>query len=403
MHATTPLPLLKRVPPGAWTAAAWCAGTAYAFLVQLPLLGEPVPDGRPHLFLSHLFLAPGNGLNLLGSAVAALTGSLLARRRPLGGLLLQLLGSVLGAMALNSTEIDFTQFLPVGVAVALVASSRPRRASLLAALLALGTVLGYPLVRLLCGFPTGTSTELGVALTTAVAWLVGDGTLGEREDAAEAAARTAQQAVADERLRIARELHDMVAHSLGIVALQAGAARRVLVRRPDQAEAALGAIEQSGRETLAGLRRMLGALRGAEAEGASRTPAPGLADLDRLAAATTAAGVRVDVRWHGQPRPLPPEVDLSAYRIVQESITNVVRHAAARSCRVSLDCGEEALRVEVVDDGRGGSAVPGYGLRGMRERVTLLRGEFSADGLPGGGFRVAATLPLASASAVAAR
>ena len=179
---------------------------------------------------------------------------------------------------------------------------------------------------------------------------------------------------------------------------------RVIDTQPAEAREALDAIETASRETLSGLRRMLGALRqadraqGPEAGAARRLPAAGLADLDRLAATTTAAGVRVEVRWRGERRPLPPDIDLSAYRIVQEAVTNVVRHAGTRSCRVTVD---------YRDDGAGHRGRPtagrrrraptgtGYGLLGMRERVALLHGEFTAGPRPEGGFRVAARLPAA--------
>jgi signal transduction histidine kinase len=211
------------------------------------------------------------------------------------------------------------------------------------------------------------------------------------------------QAVTVERLRIAREMHDTVAHSIGIVALQAGAARRVIDSRPDRARDALTEIEVAGRETLSGLRRMLGALRQADQDAGPDTTRlyqpPGLADLDRLATATTAAGVRVDVRWMGERRPLPPDVDLAALRIIQESIANVVRHADVRSCEVSIDCrrGDE-LAVEITDQGRrhGTSPGSGYGLAGLRERVALLHGDFHAGPRTGGGFRVSARLPVAA-------
>jgi signal transduction histidine kinase len=126
---------------------------------------------------------------------------------------------------------------------------------------------------------------------------------------------------------------------------------------------------------------------------------PGLADIDRLAAATAAAGVRVDVRWLGVRRSLPQEISLSAYRIVQEAVTNVVRHADTQDCRVTVDCRADELSIEVVDAGRGhGSTTDsGYGLLGMRERVSLLDGEFSAAPRPEGGFRVAARLPVPAA------
>ncbi|MBZ4321019.1 hypothetical protein JNW98_16870 [Streptomyces sp. SCA2-4] len=153
----------------------------------------------------------------------------------------------------------------------------------------------------------------------------------------------------------------MVAHSVGIIAIQAGVGSRVIETQPAEAREALRAIEATSRETLAGLRRTLVSLRQArgddraESERAPLAPAPGLADLERLAAATADAGVRVDLRWDGERRPLPADLDLSAYRIVQEALTNVVRHAGTGWCRVTVGYGVEELSVEVVDDGRGGS------------------------------------------------
>jgi len=182
-----------------------------------------------------------------------------------------------------------------------------------------------------------------------------------------------------------------------IIALQAGAASRVATAHPEAALAAMRAVENEGRETLAGLRRMLVALRAADAgRDPDLTPA-GLADVDRLAATTTAAGVRVEVHRLGEARQLPPDIDLSAFRIVQESVTNVVRHAGTRACRVTLDYrDDEELAVEITDDGLGcgSSTDTGFGLAGMRERVALLHGEFTAAPRPEGGFRVTARLPL---------
>jgi signal transduction histidine kinase len=160
------------------------------------------------------------------------------------------------------------------------------------------------------------------------------------------------------------------------------------------------AVETTGRETLAGLRRMLVALRAADAgHGDGRDvaqQAAGLDDVDRLAAATTAAGVHVEVRRRGEARPLPPEIDLSAFRIIQESVTNVVRHSGTHACRVTVDYGDDELVLEVTDHGRGHgtSTDTGFGLAGMKERVALLHGEFSAAPRPEGGFRVAARLPV---------
>jgi signal transduction histidine kinase len=202
-----------------------------------------------------------------------------------------------------------------------------------------------------------------------------------------------------ERLRIARELHDIVAHSIGIIAIQAGAGRRVFDARPDQARDALAAIEATSRETLSGLRRMVTGLRHADPDSgkgqAPLDPAPGLAGIGRLAAMTLDAGVQVDVDWHGSREPLPADIDLSAFRIIQEAVTNVVRHAGTSQCHVSIGQQDGQLSIEITDSGRGGSAAgTGYGITGMRERAALLGGDFSAGPRPGRGFRVAARLPV---------
>ncbi|MEW2354207.1 histidine kinase [Spirillospora sp. NPDC029432] len=383
MHAAR----LRRLPPGTWTALAWCAGIAYSFAVDIRLPGEVEPF-RP-LKVTHLMAA--HWWTLAAATALALAGSVLLRRRPLPALTLLLAGSVLEAMALNSTEITFAQFLAAQVALAYIAATRERRAAFAAVGLTLGTLAGYALARLLLGYYIGTSTQLTVALTAAIAWLAGNWLRQNHERAAAVHA----QAVTAERLRIARELHDSVAHSIGIIAIQSGAAKMVIGTRPAEARAALDAIETSSRETLSGLRRMLGALR--QAGPVTAAPAPGLADLEGLAATTAAAGVQVDLRWQGPRCPLPAEIDRSAFRIVQEAVTNVVRHSGARRCLVSIEHTDRDLAIEIVDSGRGGhpaGAGAGYGLLGMRERVGLLDGDFTAGPRPGGGFRVAARLPV---------
>ncbi|TDD79960.1 sensor histidine kinase [Actinomadura rubrisoli] len=391
MSAAT-APLLRRVPPGAWTALAWWAGMTFTFLTRAGLPGEGGPAVLPG---AQFYRWDGLGVLLLAS-VLALAGADLLGRRPLWGLGVLLAAAVVATSSLSVREIPLAQFLAVDVALYFIAASRPRRTGATAVGMALGLLAGYLIVRTLCGWVAGTSAELAVAMTAVIAWLIGDSAHQAREHAGSLRARAAAQAVTEERLRIARELHDMVAHSIGIVALQAGAARRVIDTQPARARDALGEVEMASRETLSGLRRMLGALRRAElAEAAAPLgPAPGLGDLDRLAAATTAAGVRVEVRRRGGARPLPPEIDLSAFRIVQEAVTNVVRHAGTGSCEVTIDQRDGELSIEIVDDGDGGDPGTGYGIAGMRERVALLRGEFSAGPRPGGGFRVAARLPV---------
>ncbi len=200
------------------------------------------------------------------------------------------------------------------------------------------------------------------------------------------------QTVQAERLRIARELHDMVAHSIGVIAIQAGMGSRVIDTQPDEAGNALRAIEDVSRDTLAGLRRMIGALR--RSDGEPVFGENGLGDLDDLVTRSAGAGVRVKLEWLGERRPLPPDIDLSAFRIIQEAVTNVVRHAGTDRCEVVIDQRDQELFITVTDNGRGGVPNPGYGLRGIEERVALLQGEFTAGPGPDGGFRVAVLIPI---------
>jgi signal transduction histidine kinase len=220
--------------------------------------------------------------------------------------------------------------------------------------------------------------------------------------------------VAEERGRIARELHDVVAHSVSVMTVQAGAARRTLAASPDQAAAALGQIESTGRQALVELRRLLGLLRdGDQQDVAALAPQPGLDHLESLTAAAREAGLPVEVTVEGDPRPLPAGVDLSAYRIVQEALTNSLRHAGPARAQVRIRYGREDLEVQVTDDGNGvESAVgrrstdsdrsdrwpdrSGHGHIGMRERVAMFGGTLETGVRPGGGYRVAARLPLDS-------
>jgi signal transduction histidine kinase len=208
----------------------------------------------------------------------------------------------------------------------------------------------------------------------------------------------AQDAVAAERARIARELHDVVAHSIGVMVVQAGAARAVLRERPDDAERALRTIEEAGRTGLTEMRRLLDAT---PADGPALAPQPGLADLDELLERVRATGVPVEALTTGVPRELPPGVDLSAYRIVQEALTNTLKHGGRGAhARVVIDYGDDHVAVEVDDDGRNGSTSVGigHGLIGMRERVAMFSGTLETGARPGGGFRVRATFPLGRAT-----
>ncbi len=239
-------------------------------------------------------------------------------------------------------------------------------------------------------------------------WLLGDATrlrrLGERELAERTAqlererAASAHRAVLDERIRIARELHDVVAHHVSLMGIQAGAARRVLATRPRQAEQTLTTIEATSREAVRELHRLLGFLRH-EQEEHPLTPQPGLRHLDALLTQVREAGLPVTLAVEGHERPVPPAVDLSAYRITQEALTNTLRHAGPTAASVTLRYRERVLEVEVADEGRKAAAnghetgPGGNGILGMRERAGLLGGRLRAESRPGRGFIVEASLP----------
>jgi signal transduction histidine kinase len=284
----------------------------------------------------------------------------------------------------------------VDVVVGYIAANRRRRASVV-------TAVVVAVVQALLAFannarPGDTIARVAPDLIALLAaWLIGN-TVRQRRLFTEARlANAAQTAVQNERLRIARELHDMVAHSIGVIAMQAGMGRRVIDSQPEEARNALGVIEDTSRETLGALRRKLGSLRRTD-PALDDEPAPGLADLDRLTESSRAAGLRVEVRAIGDRQPLPPDVDLSAYRIIQEAVTNVARHAGIERCEVFVVQHPERLRIDVLDDGKGGAPGPGYGIAGMRERVSLLGGEFAAGPRPEGGFRVTADIPIPAAN-----
>ena len=239
----------------------------------------------------------------------------------------------------------------------------------------------------------------------AIAWLAGFA-LRERAVQAEAAEEraalaererevTARIAVAEERARIARELHDIVAHSVSVMVLQVGAVRHKLPDTLDEDKEALQGVEKVGRSALAEMRRLLGAMRhsGQEPE---LTPQPGLDALDSLAEEVSRAGLPVELHVDGNRVPLPRAVDLSAYRIIQEGLTNALKHARASRADVTLRYRADELQIEVRDDGRGVATTDGmgHGLVGVGERVKIYGGEMTTGTAPGGGFVLSTRLPL---------
>ncbi|MFB9526608.1 sensor histidine kinase [Nonomuraea roseola] len=385
MHHEPPRPpLLQRLPPGTSAVLTGCAVAIFAVTQYVMLLNED-EDVHPE------------GMALAGVAVAMALPLVWARRRP-APVLVVMLGEVAAAMAAGvSAEQIWPVLLAADILVGLIAATRTHRAGITVAGVTLAVQeAAWHLDLWRNGYralaPGFLALTILLAAFVVLAWLAGAAIRQRREYGQALRAHAAAQAVTAERLRIARELHDMVAHSIGVIAIQAGAGRRVIDAHPAQARDVLDAIETTSRETLKGLRSMVGVLRRSEAP----SPQVGLASLDRLMATTTAAGVHVDLRWQGERRPLPAPVDQSAFRIVQEAVTNVVRHAGTPHCHVSIDYGGEELRIEVVDDGRGTTTAEGdgFGIPGMRERVALLNGHFIAGPRPEGGFRVAARLPI---------
>ena len=287
-------------------------------------------------------------------------------------------------------------YLPVGVALALytVAAHRERPIAIKAGLATL-LALAVPIV-LNHRFPSAIPNAILLALFwTAGAYLGelrGRAVRAEREQEAEA-----RRAVAEEQTRIARELHDVIAHNVSVMVVQAAAGTDVFDANPERAREALSAIEATGRQALSELRRLLSA---AGADGEALAPQPGLAQLDTLARQVRSAGLAVELRVEGDPFPLLSGADLSAYRIVQEALTNTLKHAAASKATVMVRYSRDEVTVEVRDDGRSssgdsaGAVVGARGIIGMRERAALYGGDLRAGPAPGGGFAVAARFPI---------
>jgi signal transduction histidine kinase len=357
--------------------------------------------GAALLFPFVFFLAVGSGLAdpiLVALALLALAMPVpLLRRRPLAGMLVCLAGFAVLLFVIGDRSaaplsvIQIIGLVVVNVAVGVVAARRSREVSIVTAAIAL-----LAEVLLSAAVPIAQIQDSAIVLILAIvtAWVIGNSVRQRRLHNEAQRTRFAVEAVQAERLRIAREVHDVVAHSIGVIAIQAGMGRRVIDTQPAEARNALGVIEDTSRDTLATLRRLLGGLR--QEAVAAADDGPGLADLDRLLARSRDAGITVVVDRRGEPEPLPPDIDLTVYRVIQEAITNVTRHSGAQRCEVLVEQLPGAVTIEITDDGRGGEVAPGYGIAGMRERVGLLHGSLRAGPRAEGGFQVVATIPVPS-------
>jgi signal transduction histidine kinase len=275
----------------------------------------------------------------------------------------------------------------------------------------LAVVLGGAAI-IVYNIPGHSAAELVfIPLEFAISWLAGFllRETAEQAEAAEVRASLAEhereaealRAVVDERTRIARELHDIVGHSVSVMTVQTSGVRRLLSPEQEQEREALLAVERTGREALAEMRRVVGALRDAD-ESPALAPRPSLSRVDKLVAQARETGLPVDLEIEGEPVSLPAGVDLTAYRLVQEGLTNAIKHSAARHAEVRVRYNPGHVEIEVRDDGRGvdsadsTSSDGGHGLVGMRERVSIYGGELEAGPHAGGGFRLRARIPVAT-------
>jgi signal transduction histidine kinase len=360
-------------------------------------LGEAHPNAAPDRIQFPHHVAPHPPFAALLLVVAACLALGWRRRWPVPVLAVStaavagysLLGYVNGAVLLAPAVALFT-----------VASQVSLRRAAGLAVLTLAALMGSTAARNPFGHITGGGFDIIPALI-AVATAGGIAVANRRAFVTSIQARAddeARRRVDEERLRIARELHDVVAHTMATINVQAGAAAHVAAERPDAAVDALQAIKLASREGLRELRAILNVLRQADEPDSTR-PAPGLAQLDDLMSGTRRAGLATTLTVTGDRRPLPAAADLAAYRIIQESLTNAIRHAGPATAIVSLSYAADGLTITVADDGRGPGASAaagggGHGLAGMRERAASVGGTVAAGPGPAGGFVVTARLPL---------
>jgi len=376
------------VPPGRPTDVAVVVLVGVIQLGLTTLAGRGQPEREPLDLLAYLLLAVG-------------PVALLWRRRSPALVLGVVMAACVVYFALGYPYGPAWLSLVVAIWTAVTAGAR--RAAWATALLGLAAY--FALAVLLGRVDPATVPEiaahLGWLLLVLVVAEVAMAGRQRRLAAERTRAEEARRRAGEERMRIARELHDVLAHNISLINVQAGVALHLMDEQPGQSRSALAAIKQASNDALGELRSVLDVLRQGD-EAPPRAPASGLAQLDSLVAGAEATGLNVRARVEGTPRPLPAGTDLAAFRIVQESLTNVTRHAGPATTTVLLAYGEKDLTIQVDDDGRGVEPPsvagiplrPGRGLAGMRERVAALGGELTTGPRPGGGFRVQARLPL---------
>jgi signal transduction histidine kinase len=343
----------------------------------------------------------------LGAVLAALNTAPIAMLRVFRLAAFAVLGGSVIAQSLLGYPLSGWSAAATCIALFLLTIVASYRASAIAAVLS-GVVLVILFV--FSHSISGWAIRIALWLMFSGAYVLGLVMKVYRESAAQAAQRAAlfaadrdaraREAVADERTRLARELHDVVGHALNVVVIQAGAAQRVMEKKPELAREALTSIESAGRQALQDVERMLGILRAESGEDGSLQARPGLGRIPALAEQVARAGLPVRVVVTGERVPLAPSLDVSAYRIVQEALTNSLKHAGRARASVALSYSDEALEVEVLDDGRGVPAneevalAGGRGIPGMHERVAVFGGRMEVGPRRERGFRVSARLPL---------
>jgi signal transduction histidine kinase len=393
-------PMLRR----AAAEAALTAAVAVAIGMRIYVSTEPGAD------------LPGPQAYVIAVLIAALLP--LRRRAPLG-VLLASVALLVVYHALGNPGI--TPVVPLAVPLYATAVAGHLRWAVSAAVAGMTAAAVFTVFQDHLAVTTAITQLLPQAALLAALILLGETVRSRRALALEAQRaarhatfdreREATRRVTDERLRIARELHDVLAHTLAGAAIQASVAADTLTDDPETSRLAMEAVRASCREARTELAATVGVLRAdprrAE-EPADRAPVPGLAQLDPLLDMARRAGLRVALNRHGDPRELPPAVDMTAYRIVQESLTNVVQHAEAGRVDLDLEYRPAEVVLSIVDDGRGAGGQPpptdgegGFGLLGMRERASALGGQLAAGNRPDGGFRVVAILPVTAQTAAA--